>query len=138
MFITANALVAAVNVWGNTYDNTKIKTVIKNAVENTDWMHAKTQQEVYNILSQYYTGKILMENTKYTWEFIKHPTDFYWTTTVDKYSITYTDKNTALVKAYLTDIKVIDNQKLEGKAVYKLVNTKNGWKICHAEYNWNW
>ncbi|MBM7854083.1 protein subunit release factor A [Desulfohalotomaculum tongense] len=116
----------------------EITKVVKGAVECTEWMRANTEQEVNSILSRYYTGKALEENTKSVWEFVKLPTDWHSITTAEDCEIIYQDKNMAVVKARLTDTDELDKDTQKGTALFFLTATEDGWRIYAQNYQWHW
>jgi len=66
-----NNFANVINFYTNGCDNQKILKVVKKATELDICMDVNNLEEVENILSNYYTGRILKENSINTWEFVK-------------------------------------------------------------------
>lgn len=109
---------------------------IKGGVEDTSWWNAKSKDEVELILSRYYTGSLLNEVVKSSWDFIRKPTDWYWQVSLDSIEIKWQYDNLAGVSAILEDNNLITGDSEKGDAQFVLEKTKEGWRILSSSYYW--
>ncbi|MTI79610.1 MAG: hypothetical protein FH758_01820 [Firmicutes bacterium] len=117
-------------------DELEIKNVIIGAVTCNDWMQAKSPDKVKEILSKYYTGVKLTENTNSVWRFIKEPTDYYWVTSVDNCRLIYLSMDEVLVVVDIISTDITSGEEDKGKGVFTVAKTNSGWKISDESYHW--
>ncbi|WP_031514661.1 hypothetical protein [Desulfofalx alkaliphila] len=117
----------------------EIGTVIKGAVEDTSWMNAKSEQQVKDLLSQYFAGELLERNTTAALNFIDLRTDWYWQTNVESIHIIYLNESKAMAIVTLIDRDLNDiNNTHRDKAAFYLHNTVDGWRIFDYRYHKDW
>lgn len=82
----------------------EIAKVVRGAVEDTDWLHASSRQEMEQLMEAYYTGNLLTEISDSGWRFVSIPNSWEY-----------------IVKVGYIDIEVISDQ--EGSAYVEILET---------------
>ncbi len=111
--------------------------VIKGGIGDNSWWYAKSLSEVKTILSRYYTGPLLDQLSHDCWVFIQQPTDWYCQDSLTGIKIIHQDKSRAEVVALLKDYDLLTGESRAGEAKYIFIKTKQGWRICSAQYIWS-
>ncbi len=125
-------------------DRQEITMIIKGAVEDNSWWEAASECVLRQSLARYYTGPILNEISSEAWKFICKPTDWYWPAFVKEIKICRYTRNglstaveivEAEAKLEIKDLVLCQTE--QGKAVYALKKTGEGWRIFFVRYDWN-
>lgn len=110
--------------------------VIRGGISDNNWWDANSQNEVRTTLSHYYSGVLLDQLSQDCWVFIQQPTDWYCQDSLTGIKIIRLDKTQAEVIAFLKDYNLLTGESRAGEAKYILIKTKQGWRICSAQYSW--
>lgn len=110
--------------------------LIRNAIEDNNWLYAKTKKELKENLSLYYTEPLLQEISENAWQFIEQHTDWYSEASLKETKILNLSESRVVIMAYLLDKDITTGEEQAGKCVYTLIQTNAGWRIALAHYQW--
>lgn len=104
-------------------------SIVKDAIEETDWLYAKSQWEMEQFLGNYYTGALLKVINEAAWDFISLPTDWNYTVKTKNIFILQLTEENACVRAYFIEIEIFSGEEFFNVIDYYLAKTEKGWRI---------
>lgn len=110
-------------------NETEIIRVVKGAVEDTNWLHVSSKQEMEQLMEAYYTGDLLTEVSNSGWRFVSRPNS--WEYVVSTGSI---DVEVISAKEGSAHVEILEKDEISGHVYssrfnYFLIKNDNGWKI---------
>ncbi len=107
----------------------EVISVVKNAVEDTRWIHVSSHEEMNQVLSDYYTGPLLEKLCESAWNFVTTPTDWEYTTKAENSIIIHISENQTVIRLDIVENDMVSGIDFKSRMEYSLVKTGNGWRI---------
>ena len=115
-------------------DFSEVASVLKGAVEDTDWLFSTSPAELRQTLSKYFTGPLLDQLLENTGAFTQKATEWSYQTVLEEYAIDI-EGDQARAAALIREDDAITKESHYTQLHFQMLRTGQGWRITALSKN---